>query len=488
MAFQRTAVSNAVVAALVSSSVLAIHAEDRVIVEPTDIESAPAAVRANFERVKALRQSYAKDKIGALKISRDAVSLMSKATDPGRPNDLVLVWKLFPEVAFRSVRAHPVRQKEAKPLTWVGVIAEKKFESLESMPTAGIVATVDRNHVYARIVDKRRVFQLVPLGSQYQAVVELDLTKVPNVNDQLDIADGMDDGSPQPDIPDDTPPKILPGEMVDVTTGCASGVQKREVLDIGIVYTKEATDKLPALDASGNATAGPPTASDVAAFSNHIIALTQETFDSSRVLITANLAGQVVFEGMETANTDAVALLESVRSSDTFVPLPGAIPSLALSPAQISIPEWRNRARADVAMVITTRENYPGINEPIGGISPSKKDVLKRDNAYSLVVQRFADIELSFQHELGHQFGAGHDPVWQLYPKFSYGMGFRNNCEWRTIMAYGDKNTCALGVPRVSLFSTCAFKMNGVIPGGPKQNNVRLLNNKAHHVSKYFRP
>lgn len=476
MAHKRNIIGLAVAAAFASLGPFAVLADD--FVTPADIGAAPNLVKANFSKVANLRQYYAKPtRFGAVRMSESARGLFTGSADE------VLVWKLFDDVRLSSYRTVPVAVRENGAVNWVGALSSgDKIKGLEATPANIVVATFDRNHVYARFVVDGRIFQLVPLGDRYHAVIEVDPAQVPEYRDQMDPGGG-DPGTDEPDEPSEdapgaqipqTEPQIPPG------SGCSMGPTTRATVDIGIAYTEEAANHLPAIDDSGSATAAPPGMRDVTHFSTYLIGLTQTTFDKSQVHITARLAGIAVFPHLEgTAYSDTKALFSAIRKA----PAPSGLP-----PAPTPIPAWRASRKADLAVLITTLDTYPiGTSfVKVGGLSPGRDSVLNRENGYSLVVDTAADANLSFQHELGHHFGAAHDPQWARYPRFSYGMGYREFCKWRTIMAYADKEQCPTGVVRYGVWSSCALKVDGVIAGSRSQNNVRLLNQKAQIVSDYY--
>ena len=151
---------------------------------------------------------------------------------------------------------------------------------------------------------------------------------------------------------------------------------------------------------------------------------------------------------------------------------------------------WRNSVGADIVVTLTMAQLIPdataaGGMRKISGLSPSWGDVLLAKNGYSIVVLPYADANLSFLHELGHQFGARHNPRPKEPQDAWYGRGFKNACTWRTIMAYDD-DCRDPGAPRYLLWSSCNLWQDGVQAGSPLQNNVRVINENAGKVGGFL--
>ncbi len=98
---------------------------------------------------------------------------------------------------------------------------------------------------------------------------------------------------------------------------------------------------------------------------------------------------------------------------------------------------------------------------------------------------------LSFQHEIGHNFGALHDPyVEPSNNPFAYGHGKVNNVagnRFRTVMAYN--NQCAdagTSCTRVNYFSNPNVNYNGTATGDTTtRNNARVHNERIATVAAF---
>ncbi len=128
----------------------------------------------------------------------------------------------------------------------------------------------------------------------------------------------------------------------------------------------------------------------------------------------------------------------------------------------------RNTYLADVGVLLTEGNSGCG-NGTINASSTS---------AFVAVGADCATGNYSFGHELGHLFGARHNPEEDSSTSpFSYGHGYLSpNRDWRTIMAY----SCTNGCPRINWWSNPAKTRNGVAMGTTtRSNNARVINERA---------
>jgi hypothetical protein len=90
----------------------------------------------------------------------------------------------------------------------------------------------------------------------------------------------------------------------------------------------------------------------------------------------------------------------------------------------------------------------------------------------------------SFAHEIGHNFGARHDPATDpSTTPVAYAHGYRSPTNaWRTIMAYN----CSPSCPRINYWSNPARTYGGQAMGTTtRSNNARLLNERAATVAAF---
>lgn len=128
----------------------------------------------------------------------------------------------------------------------------------------------------------------------------------------------------------------------------------------------------------------------------------------------------------------------------------------------------RNTYAADVGVLMT--EGNSGCGN--GTIHASNT------SAFVAVTADCAVGNYSFGHELGHLFGARHNPEEDsTTTPYAYGHGYLSpNRNWRTIMAYD----CPNGCPRINWWSNPAKTRDGVAMGtSTRSNNARVLNERA---------
>jgi hypothetical protein len=128
----------------------------------------------------------------------------------------------------------------------------------------------------------------------------------------------------------------------------------------------------------------------------------------------------------------------------------------------------RNTYMADVGVLLT--EGNDGCGN--GSIYASAT------SAFAAVTADCATGNYSFGHELGHLYGARHNPEEDsTSTPYAYGHGYlAPNRKWRTIMAYN----CSNGCPRLNYWSNPNKTRDGVAMGTTsKSNNARVLNERA---------
>ncbi|HVR40961.1 MAG TPA: FG-GAP-like repeat-containing protein [Thermoanaerobaculia bacterium] len=109
-------------------------------------------------------------------------------------------------------------------------------------------------------------------------------------------------------------------------------------------------------------------------------------------------------------------------------------------------------------------------------------------SAFNVVLYSCAVDNLSFPHELGHNFGLNHDRANAGgQASYSYAYGYQDTQQqFRDIMAY----SCPQGCPRIQYFSTPDIlifgRPLGVIYTAPNSaDNVRALNNNAQYIANW---
>ena len=150
---------------------------------------------------------------------------------------------------------------------------------------------------------------------------------------------------------------------------------------------------------------------------------------------------------------------------------------LRLAKTNDGVIDWihtrRNEQRADLVTLITAGGDACGV----GYLNSSASD------AFTVVTKNCATGYYSYGHELGHNYGAAHDPAAGRNSIYPYGHGFHNlSARLRTVMAYD----CSRGCTRVNMWSGPNNRWNGYIMGNNHESdNVRVLNQRAAAVAGF---
>ena len=136
------------------------------------------------------------------------------------------------------------------------------------------------------------------------------------------------------------------------------------------------------------------------------------------------------------------------------------------------IHELRDQYCADIVVLIAALDNYCGIS------------YLNADSehAFCIVSNECATGYYSFAHEIGHLFGARHNP--EHDPKklpYPYGHGYLHTNGWRTIMSYNNFQLCPGGsCQRILYWSNPGIRYKNIYLGTfSTHNNARLLNESS---------
>jgi hypothetical protein len=133
----------------------------------------------------------------------------------------------------------------------------------------------------------------------------------------------------------------------------------------------------------------------------------------------------------------------------------------------------RNQQRADLVTLITAGGDACGVGYLNSGAS----------SAFTVVTKDCATGYYSYGHELGHNYGATHDPAAGRNSTYPYGHGFQNvAARLRTVMAYD----CNGGCRRVNMWSGPNNRWNGNAMGNAHESdNTRVLNQRAAAVAGF---
>lgn len=139
----------------------------------------------------------------------------------------------------------------------------------------------------------------------------------------------------------------------------------------------------------------------------------------------------------------------------------------------------RDQYKADlVSLFVTGASDYAGIAYLwMTGYAPSAV----APNGFSVVVDVYADSNLTFAHELGHNMGCGHAQADGGSGAYSYSYGHKftvSGTQYRTVMAY------APGI-RIPYFSSPNYSYLGGTLGTATANNTLTMQNSGSSISAF---
>lgn len=214
------------------------------------------------------------------------------------------------------------------------------------------------------------------------------------------------------------------------------------VVDVLVVYTP----------ASASANGG---ASGVVALINAAAASANTAYVNSGV----SLSVRVVYTGSITYTESGALATDLPRFANTSDGYMDGVHAL------------RNQYSADlVCLIVTSGTDAAGIAYLWG---PSSSASAFSPYAFSVVMDDYADANLTFAHELGHNMGCGHARADGGGAAYSYSYGWKftaSGTAYRTVMAY------APGI-RLPYFSNPNVRYLGTATGAADANNAATLNN-----------
>ena len=137
------------------------------------------------------------------------------------------------------------------------------------------------------------------------------------------------------------------------------------------------------------------------------------------------------------------------------------------------IHSFRDKFKADLVTLITAGGDACGV----GYLNSNA------DHAFTVVTKDCATGYYSYGHELGHNYGATHDPAAGRNNIYPHGHGFQHlGARLRTVMAYD----CSSGCTRVNIWSGPNNRWNGNVMGNSHESdNTRVLNARAGAVAGF---
>ena len=269
------------------------------------------------------------------------------------------------------------------------------------------------------------LYALRPLKSGGHAIARIDESKMP-ADHPADYA-AMLRASVQPRLP--AQPE---GEV---------GIQAATVVRVMVVATQSAAN------ASG----------DIAGLVNLAVVETNEGYANSGVNVSLQLAGRYTTSYVESGNFNT-DLSRFRGTTDGYMD---------------NYHTTRNSIAADLAVLIINNSQYCGL----GYLNASAT------SAFTAVHYSCATGYYSFGHEIGHNFGAHHDPANGTNTAYAYGHGYQSPTKaWRTIMAYNCSPSCR----RINYWSNPARTYGGQVMGTTStHNNTRVHNQRAATVAGF---
>ena len=243
--------------------------------------------------------------------------------------------------------------------------------------------------------------------------------------------------------------------------------------------------------AAGGGTLQAPEDTDVAAADTGgtidvMIVYTNETAAAAGSGIAAQIQQAVDRANLAYANSGVVPRLRLVHSAQvsyseaglTFNNLLDRLTSTGDSHMD-EVHAWRNTYGADVVSLFIENGAYCGL----GYLNSSAT------SAFTVVNRGCAGGNLSFAHEVGHNFGAHHDPAVATNTYYAYGHGYvYTPAKWRTVMAYDNACAGVGGCTRIAYFSNpdVSYGSPPAATGTATVNdNTRVHDERANAVANF---
>lgn len=311
-------------------------------------------------------------------------------------------------------------------VVWEGTIAQtrvapKLSTDVANDPLNSVILVRNGDRVTGNIRVLGQLYAVRPLYDGRHAIVEVDESKMPADHDEAAYRRLFEEATANPIVP-----KAITASTVRVLVN----------------YTTAARDA----------------SADIVGLINLAVAETNQGYTNSSVGVTLQLAGTGVVTYTETGNF-STELSRYRGTSDGYMD---------------AIHTTRNSVAADVAVLIVNGSAACGI----GYLNSSAS------SAFSVVARTCATGYYSFAHEIGHNFGANHDPANASGSPYAYGHGYQRPTNgWRTIMAYACSGaTCT----RINYWSNPNKTYNGVATGtAATHDNARVLNQRAATVAAF---
>ena len=300
--------------------------------------------------------------------------------------------------------------------------------------------TVHEGIVSAYIDSRAGIHQVVPIGGGGHALIRVNTDAFP----------------PCTTKPDAAAAKFIDGKMAADSRKNFSSPRAEEdpVVDVSIIYTNAAKE-----EAGGE--------KEIESQVQSMIDTVNLTFENSKVPVRVKLVSRYEVEYLDTEKDTQSSFLSSLRDDET-------------------VAANRDKDKADLVALIVSRgegeENGCGLAYLL-----SEKNQDNGVGGFSVTKLSCAIGNLTFAHELGHNFGAQHDPANAGKPEDAfrpYTFGHFVNGKFRTLMAYSKE--CADGCKRVPYLSSPEINYEGDQTGiAEERDNARLVRETGPILVKF---
>jgi hypothetical protein len=381
-------------------------------------------------------------RLGAVRQQQTNVSIQAVMVDASALNgDAVII--ALPGLGDQQVNRRQILVRSATDFTWIG--------DLQSVTGQAILVFKD-GEITGSIQNGANIYSITPLGGGLHAVAKVDQNRFPPDHPPSS-------NRPQPDRRGDAstpsrPSLALQRNLADIVT--QKRAQKGEPNTDALADPIQ-VDVLVAWTQTARVAQG----GTMAAFAQAAVDAANTAYANSNSNVTLRLVGTREITYSDTGKTFDTVLNDLLAGTD---------------PQMAGVHAQRDSSGADLVALMINQTDFCGLASSI---------LANATNAYATVYWNCAVSNHSFAHELGHLFGARHDPfVDPTTTPFAYGHGYITpSLAWRTVMAYVDGcGSC----PRLGYFSNPSVLFGGLPMGTAATNdNARVHREQVGNVSTF---